>query len=150
MAQEIERKFLVNGTGWQDHVTRTVEIRQAYLARTPAMVIRVRIVDEDRALLTIKSARPGTTRSEFEYPIPLDDARRLMDLRSGQVLRKRRHVVAVGAHEWEVDVFEAPYRGLVIAELELPERDAPFERPAWLGAEVTDDWHYYNSSLAAD
>lgn len=105
MAQEIERKFLVNGTGWQDHVTRTVEIRQAYLARTPAMVIRVRIVDEDRALLTIKSARPGTTRSEFEYPIPLDDARRLMDLRSGQVLRKRRHVVAVGAHEWEVDVF---------------------------------------------
>lgn len=149
MAIEIERKFLVTGTGWRAQMRSSQFIRQAYLARTDNAAIRLRIVDGTSAFLTIKSTRPGMARTEFEYPVPVPDAEALFDLRIGLLIEKRRHIVAAGnGLAWEVDVFEGSHSGLVIAEIELPSLDTPFERPGWLGAEVTDDERYYNSSLA--
>lgn len=148
MATEVERKFLVTGDGWRDAVSHSVLIRQAYLSFTAAMAIRIRIVDDAMAFLTIKSAELGIARSEFEYPLPLDDARGLLELRTGDVVEKRRHIVRSGEAQWEIDVFEGRHAGLVIAEIELPRPDAYFERPAWLGQEVTSDPRYYNVNLA--
>jgi len=148
MATEVERKFLVSGNEWRDQVAHSVLIRQAYLSFTAAMAIRIRIVDDAAAFLTIKSAEPGLARSEFEYPVPVADAAGLIALRTGQVIEKRRHLVRIGGMQWEIDVFEGVHEGLVIAEIELPDRDATFERPPWLGKEVTGDARYYNVSLA--
>ena len=149
MATEIERKFLVAGIGWKLQSTGSYTIRQAYLALTGAATIRVRIIDDMEARLTIKSATPGAVRSEFEYPIPVHDAKELVQLRTGLLIEKRRHVVPAGSLQWEVDVFEGSHQGLVIAEIELPRADTAFERPEWLGAEVTGNARYYNAQLAA-
>ncbi len=148
MATEVERKFLVSGNEWQVEVAHSAAIRQAYLSFTPAMAIRIRIVDDAAAFLTIKSAAPGIARSEFEYPIPLADAHGLLALRAGEVIEKRRHLVRAGWAQWEIDVFEGAHAGLVIAEIELPDADVAFERPSWLGKEVTGDPRYYNANLA--
>jgi adenylate cyclase len=96
MAQETERKFLVAGKGWRKHGVRGKEIRQAYLALTNRISLRVRTVDKTKAYITIKGAESGASRPEFEYPIPLKDARSLMKLRTGRLIRKRRHVVKGG------------------------------------------------------
>ncbi len=148
MAEEIERKFLVSGAGWRSRVERSVAVRQAYLTRGDALTMRVRIFDDKDAFLTIKSAQPGMTRSEFEYVIPLADARDLIQLHTGLVIEKCRHIVRLGKDLWEVDVFEGAHAGLVIAEIELSSEDSSFERPDWLGAEVTHDPRYYNANLA--
>lgn len=149
MATEIERKFLVAGSGWQTQSTAVRRIRQAYLARTEAAVIRVRIIDDAGGVLTIKSATPGTTRAEFEYAIPLADAEDLIEMRTGLVIEKRRHLVPAGdGLTWEIDVFEGAHLGLVIAEIELPDADTAFLRPDWLGVEVTGDRRYYNADLS--
>ena len=148
MGSETERKFLVRGDGWKGQVTRSRTIVQAYLASTPAAAIRVRISDEASATLTLKSAEPGMTRSEFEYDIPLEDARQLLELRTGTTIEKRRHIVPAGSLAWEVDVFGGAHEGLVMAEIELPSQDIAFERPDWLGEEVTGDRRYYNASMA--
>ena len=148
MATEVERKFLVIGDDWKRDVSRRVSIRQAYLSFTTAMAIRVRIIDEAAAFLTIKSAGLNVSRSEFEYSIPLSDAEGLMALRTGQVIRKQRHIVPHGDAQWEIDVFEGEHAGLVIAEIELRQAGSFFERPAWLGKEVTGDPRYYNVTLA--
>src|SRR5690349_12536387 len=114
MATEIERKFLVNGDGWRDSVARSSTIRQAYLSQTGATTIRVRIVDDAKAFLTIKSPELGLVRSEFEYSIPVDDARTLLAARVGVLIEKRRHIVDAGDLRWEIDVFEGAHTGLVI------------------------------------
>ncbi len=149
MATEIERKFLVSGTGWQTLVKHSTAIRQAYLSQIGATTIRIRIVDDAEAFLTIKSPQLGPARSEFEYSIPLDDARALITLRTGIAIEKRRHIVQMGDFRWEIDVFEGAHAGLVIAEIELRDAAAAFERPQWLGEEVTGDPRYYNAYLAA-
>ncbi|HUO99660.1 MAG TPA: CYTH domain-containing protein [Rhizomicrobium sp.] len=148
MAREIERKFLVAGDGWRRSVRSAASIRQAYLARPDAASIRVRIIDEREAFLTIKSSQPGAVRAEFEYAVPMEDALHLLHLRTGLVIRKRRHIVPAGGFEWEVDVFEDEHAGLVLAELELDHRESDFERPAWIGQEVTGDPRFYNANLA--
>jgi len=148
MATERERKFLVTGEGWRGGVVRERSIRQAYLASTPHAAIRIRISDEARATLTIKSAEPGMERSEFEYDVPLEDGRAMMALRTGAVIDKRRHVVPAGDLEWEIDIFAGEHAGLVMAEIELPANDTPFDRPDWLGEEVTGDPRYYNAAMA--
>ena len=150
MAKEIERKFLVAGKDWRDRATASKAFRQGYLAETDKLVIRIRIVDEAEAYLTFKSAVRGTTRDEFEYPIPLDDARALIELHQGLVIEKRRHLVPLGGFTWEVDVFAGAHAGLVLAEIELPAEDTPFEHPDWLGREVTGERRYYNASLALE
>ena len=148
MSKEIERKFLVTGDGWREQADRGKTIRQAYLATTDDLSIRVRTIGKTKAFLTIKSEESSLTRSEFEYAIPVKHAQRLMKQRSGRLIVKRRHIVKVGKSRFEVDVFRRGLRGLVIAEIELPSEEAQFERPKWLGKEVTGKRRYYNAQLA--
>lgn len=148
MAIEIERKFLVNGDGWRLHVTRSKRIEQAYLAITEKLSIRVRIVDDVDAMLTIKSQGASTLRQEFEYTIPLSDARTLVELRVGTLLTKVRHIARIDGLDWEIDEFGGKNASLVMAEIELKSAEQQIDLPDWLGREVSDDMRYANSSLA--
>ena len=151
MGREIERKFLVRGEGWRDAVTRSRRIRQAYLGLSGKANVRVRIIDDAKARLTIKSAEAGMSRAEFEYEIPLADAEAMMELCTGTTIEKRRYSVPAdnGLH-WDIDVFEGRHRGLVLAEIELPEEGEIGALPEWLGEEVTDDERFYNAALARE
>ena len=144
VAQEIERKFLVDPS-WTPPGDG-VAFEQGYLSSHPERVVRVR-VEGTHAKLTIKGANAGVTRAEFEYAIPVDDARALLALCEQPIIAKRRHVVEYAGKRWEVDVFGGDNAGLVIAELELASEDEPYERPPWLREEVSGDARYYNSNL---
>ncbi|MDR7306245.1 CYTH domain-containing protein [Rhodoferax saidenbachensis] len=146
MAIEIERKFLVTGTAWQQ--APGVPYRQGYLNRDKTRTVRVRVAG-DAAFLTIKGVSVGATRAEFEYPIPVADAQALLALCDGPLIEKTRHVLTHEGTVWEVDVFAGDNAGLVVAEVELASEDQPFVRPDWLGAEVTHDARYFNSNLAS-
>ena len=145
MGIEIERKFLVVGDAWR--AAPAVPYAQGYLNRDKARTVRVRVV-RDQAWLTIKGVSVGATRAEFEYPIPVADAEQVLALCDGPVIRKTRRVIEHAGATWEVDEFQGDNAGLVVAEIELPSEDAAFQRPAWLGDEVTHDARYFNSSLA--
>lgn len=144
MGVEIERKFKVQ-PGWTPPGAGT-PMRQGYLALDPARTVRIRRAG-DAAWLTIKGLGDGLSRPEFEYPIPAADADALLAL-CLTILSKTRHRIPVGAHVFEVDVFDGPLAGLILAEVELRAPDEPFERPAWLAEEVTHDPAWYNSALA--
>jgi adenylate cyclase len=146
--REIERKFLVAGDAWRTLAESSRRLRQAYLAETDRAVVRVRIVDDDYAVLTIKSAEAGLSRQEFEYPLPKSDAETLIELRQGSILDKTRFHVSHEGHIWEIDVYGGENSGLVIAEIELASEDVAVEPPAWLGDEVTGDRRYYAARLA--
>ena len=145
---EIERKFLVQGSAWEAESEGGRSIRQYYLASHDRVSIRVRIEDDERASITIKSGAASLSRSEFEYSIPLADAVALAMLRRGSIIEKRRHDIRRGGAHWEIDVFAGDLAGLVLCEIELPDEKARFDRPAWLGREVTGDPTYYNARLA--
>lgn len=155
MPIEIERKFLVTSDAWRTQATRVVDMAQAYLndlatLDAGAMNVSVRVrIQGDAAFLNMKSRELGTTRQEFDYPIPVEDARALLALSVGGRIEKRRHYVEVGGRTFEVDEFLGENAGLVVAELELEDADAAFERPEWLGEEVTDQARYYNLALAS-
>jgi CYTH domain-containing protein len=146
MATEIERKFLVTSDAWRDGQSGVL-LQQGYLSRDPDRTVRVRIAGE-AAFLTIKGRSKGLTRSEFEYPLPLDEARELLALCLPPLIEKRRHEVLYGGHVWEIDEFSGDNAGLIVAELELPAEDTAFEAPPWLGREVSDDPRYFNSNLS--
>jgi len=146
MAAEIERKFLVTSDAWRDGQSGVL-LQQGYLSRDPDRTVRVRIAGE-AAFLTIKGRSKGLTRSEFEYPLPLDEARELLALCLPPLIEKRRHEVLHGGHVWEIDEFSGDNAGLIVAELELPAEDTAFEAPPWLGREVSDDPRYFNSNLS--
>lgn len=151
MAVEIERKFLVADDRWQSLATSSSAIRQGYLSEGGAASVRVRIVDDASAMLTIKSAPDREQgRLEFEYRIPVADAETLLALSARRVIAKRRHIVPAGATGlvWEVDVFEGRLAGLVLAEIELDDVRRAIALPGWIGREVTDDPRYYNEHLA--
>jgi adenylate cyclase len=145
---EIERKFLVRGDAWRELVTARKHVRQAYLAGDGKASIRVRIVDDRVATLSIKSRPAELRRLELEYPLPLLDAERLMLLRSGSVIEKIRHIVPIGDVTWEVDTFLGDNAGLAIAEVELTHTDQAVAIEAWVGHEITGQARYYNSALA--
>jgi len=154
MALEIERKFLVTSDAWRTAAHEIVSMAQGYLNDLAAMdtgamkaSVRVRIAG-DAAFLNLKSRELGHTRQEFDYPIPVDDARALLALSVGGLVDKRRHYVRHEGHLWEVDEFLGDNAGLVVAEIELGRADEAFAKPAWLGAEVTDEPRYYNLALA--
>ncbi len=148
MGIEIEHKFLVRGAAWRADAYRAVPMRQGYLVSDETRSVRVRIAG-DSAHLNIKSGTLGVTRSEYEYPIPMADARELLDrLCRKPLLEKTRHYVRYGGQVWEIDVFEGDNAGLVVAEIELAALDEQFARPPWLGEEVSHDRRYYNSCLA--
>ncbi|MBT2748224.1 CYTH domain-containing protein [Lysobacter sp. ISL-50] len=154
MGIEIERKFLVIGESWRDAAHKVVPMAQGYLNDLAAMdtgamkaSVRVRIAG-DEAFLNLKSRELGHTRQEFDYPIPVEDARGLLALSVGGMVDKRRHYVQYEGHLWEVDEFLGDNAGLVVAEIELASADAEFAKPEWAGAEVTDSVRYYNLALA--
>lgn len=148
MGVEIERKFLVTGDAWRHAAARRERMTQGYLANTSRSSVRVRRAGE-RAWLSAKSMTAAIERLEFEYAIPVADAEQMLErLCEGPLVDKVRHYVHVGAHEWEIDEFLGANAGLVVAELELDAVDEPYERPAWLGAEVTHAARYYNFNLA--
>ena len=148
MALEIERKFRVRNDGWKRHVVRARRLRQAYLSKNDRISMRVRIDGDEAATLTIKAARTCIERQEYEYAIPIADAKELLELREGAIISKTRHIVRNGGLNWEVDVFDGDNTGLVIAEIELDRADRIIELPHWIGEEVTDDRRYYNADLA--
>lgn len=147
MATEIERKFLVRDAGWRAGADAGTHYRQGYLAGSEQCSVRVRAA-ADAAWLNIKGARVGASREEFEYPVPLADARAMLDALCGdRVLEKIRYRVRHAGHVWEVDCFEGANAGLVVAEIELAAEDEPFQCPPWVGREVTGEARYYNARL---
>lgn len=148
MGQEIERKFLLRSAAWRDEVERSERIAQGYLARDDRRAVRVRLQGE-QAHLNIKYSIDGIHRLEYEYPIPLADARELLErVALRPLIDKTRHLLRRGGHLWEIDEFHAENAGLVVAEIELGSADEEFERPDWLGTEVSEDARYYNSNLS--
>ena len=146
MGVEIERKFLLIGNGWRT-LAEPVLLRQGYLCSDPVRTVRVRIEGE-AGVLTIKSKSVGATRGEWEYPIPLQEAQEMLDrLCERPLVEKYRRRIAYAGFTWEVDEFLGENAGLVVAEIELPLEDAVFDKPDWIGQEVTGDKRYYNSSL---
>jgi adenylate cyclase len=148
MSFEIERKFLVCGDEWRQAAVERMAIRQAYLAPNGKASVRIRIIDNTSATLTVKSRPVALRRLELEYPIPTLEAEALMQLRHGSVVEKMRHRLPYGDLAWEVDVFAGENSGLVIAEIELRSERQPIELPCWIGEEITGQAQYYNGSLA--
>ena len=146
---EIERKFLVLSNDFINESFGKKRIVQAYLNSNPERTVRVRI-KEDKAFLTIKGKgnSTGTTRLEWEKEIAVDDAEKLLLICELGVIDKIRHEVKVGQHVFEVDVFTGENDGLLLAEIELQFEDEAFEKPIWLGKEVTNDERYYNAYLS--
>lgn len=145
MPIEIERKFLVVGEAWRE--VPAVYYAQGYLNRDKARTVRVRIAN-NQAFLTVKGANQGARRCEFEYPIPVPDARELLCLCEQPLIEKYRRNILHAGFVWEVDEFLGENTGLVVAEIELPDESTEFERPDWVGLEVTNDSRYYNANLS--
>lgn len=147
MGTEIERKFLLRHDGWRAQIRATEWMRQGYLHTNLLSSVRVRISGE-HAFLNIKSATLDVSRLEYEYAIPVTDAAEILDrLCEKPLIEKRRHAVVVGKHLWEIDEFEGDNAGLIVAEIELQHAEEIFERPDWLGEEVSHDPRYYNVCL---
>jgi adenylate cyclase len=150
MADEIERKFLVNGEEWRSAVVGTRIIKQGYLANTDDCSIRVRVSD-DTGYISVKSAGLHIARKEYEYVIALDDAVEMLDrFCSGNRVEKTRFLVEHQGREWELDVFEGENSGLIMAEIELGAVDEEVDLPGWAGAEVSGDPRYLNSNLSTE
>ncbi len=147
MATETERKFLVKSK-FRHLAIREIKIVQTYLTIDPEKTIRLRTAD-DKAFITIKNRPSGKSisRGEWEFPIPLEDAIEMMSLCLPGKIVKSRFLIPSGRHTWEVDVFHDKNEGLVIAEIELSEEEEHFEKPEWLGEEVTGKPEYYNANL---
>lgn len=146
MATEIERKFLLSNPGILDTLEGEY-LSQGYLSHTPEAVVRVRIRGE-QGFLTVKGITTGASRLEFEYPVPRDDASQMLELCPEGRIEKTRYEIPLGKHVWEVDQFHGDNDGLIVAEIELAAEDEAFDKPDWLGEEVTGDARYYNSSLS--
>jgi adenylate cyclase len=148
MRQEIERKFLVTGE-YGSTVSHSFKIIQGFILADPRRSVRVRI-EEKRGFVNIKGMmnETGISRYEWEKEIPLDEAEELMQLCEPGIIEKTRHLVNAGKHLFEVDEFHGKNEGLVVAEIELKTEDEEFEKPEWLGKEITGDLRYYNAMLS--
>ncbi len=141
---EIERKFLVKGTTWK--TDSPIFYSQGYLNLDKERTVRIRIAGE-QAFLTIKGLSMGVMRPEFEYSVPVSDAEEMMELCMQPLINKYRHIIHCRGSKWEVDEFIGENSGLVLAELELESENQGFEKPGWLGEEVSGDERYFNSNL---
>ena len=146
---EIERKFLVLSNDFIAESFSKKRIVQAYISSNPDRTVRIRIKG-DKGFLTIKGKgnSSGTTRLEWEREIPLQDAETLLSICEGGTIDKIRHEIKVGKHIFEVDIFAGENDGLIMAEIELTAENEVFEKPTWLGEEVTNDERYYNAYLS--
>lgn len=147
MAQEIERKFLVTGD-FKSSARKSTRITQGYLSSVPERTVRVRVKGE-KGFITIKGigSESGASRFEWEKEIPVAEVQELLKICEPGVIDKTRYLVEAGPHTFEVDEFYGDNEGLTVAEVELASENEAFERPAWLGEEVTGDVRYYNSML---
>ena len=155
MGIEIERKFLPRSDAWRAAAHKVVPMAQGYLndlalVESGAMRASVRVrIEGDAAFLNIKSRELGARRQEFEYPVPVAEARALLKLCVGGLVEKHRHYVEHAGHLWEVDEFLGDNAGLVVAEIELASEDETFAQPDWVGVEATHAARYYNLALAS-
>jgi len=146
MGKEIERKFLVKESNWQKS-SKGLLIQQGYIVIRKEKVVRIRIMN-DTGYLTIKGPTTGATRNEYEYEIPMKDARQMLNnLCEKPILEKHRYKLNHGGMNWEIDIFHRDNEGLIVAEIELEYEDQKFEKPDWVDMEVTDDPKYFNSNL---
>lgn len=151
MGIEIERKFLLKNDEWKAHVTETHVIKQGYLQSgmetSQKSSVRIRITNK-LANINIKSAELSAVRQEYEYEIPLHDAQEMLtSFCGGVIIEKTRYYVPYGSHLWEIDIFDGLNAGMVMAEIELSSLDEYFDKPDWLGPEVSHDERYYNNYL---
>jgi len=147
MAKEIERKFLVDSSKLPT-LPKGYIMKQGYVP-TQGITVRARISD-DQAFLTLKGRATGLSRSEFEYPIPVEDAQQILnELCTHPLIEKTRYLIPHGNHTWELDIFEDHNQGLIVAEIELGSEDESFEKPKWITKEVSYDRKYRNSNLIA-
>jgi adenylate cyclase len=146
MGTEIERKFLIKDDSWRA-LAKGKRYRQGYLNSVKERVVRVRTIDDD-GFLTVKGITKGATRAEFEYGIPAAEADTMLDdLCEKPLIEKNRYKIELGGFIWEVDEFFGENQGLTVAEVELESEDQSFEKPEWIGEEVTGDPKYFNSNL---
>jgi len=149
MGIEIERKFLITNDNWRKDADAGTYMVQAYMSSNEKSSIRIRIIG-DAANLNIKSKTLGIERSEFEYPIPINEAKEMLDsLCDRPYIEKTRFHVMHDSHQWEIDVFTGENEGLIVAELELGSADEQFTLPDWVGNDVSDDPRYYNICLVS-
>ena len=146
MPLEIERKFLLVSDDYKVNA-KAVDIKQAYLSADENMAVRVR-VEGIQASINIKSKKSERVNHEFEYVIPLDEAQSLIRMSPYLIIEKTRHMVEYEGKTWEVDEFHGDNAELTVAEIELDDENEAFEKPPWLGEEVTADYRYLNSNLA--
>ena len=145
---EIERKFLVDVTSWNALEKKQGDLYlQGYLGIDEDKAIRVRLA-KGKGYLTIKGRSDTCAHPEYEYEIPFSDAQELIIAYCANSVEKVRYRIPVGKHVWEVDVFRGKNEGLIVAEIELNDPEEPFERPSWVGEEVTSNSRYYNASLS--
>jgi adenylate cyclase len=146
MSKEIERKFLLKNDGWRALAAGT-RYRQGYLNSAKERTVRVRTVG-DQAFLAIKGITVGATRAEYEYPIPLDDCNAMLEMLAERpLIEKLRYKVKRGDLTWEIDEFLGDNQGLIVAEVELSSENQVFDKPDWVGAEVSSDPRYFNANL---
>lgn len=147
MPTEIERKFLVTSEAWR--TGKPTLYVQGYLNRDKHRTVRIRIAG-DEAMITIKGVTIGMSRAEYEYSIPLNDAKDMLKLCEGPLIKKQRWLHTVGSLTWEIDEFLGLNEGLIVAEVELEDEGQKVALPDWVGEEVTHDDRYFNSSLSSD
>lgn len=146
MAVETEKKFLLHHLP-HDLMNKGKAIYQGYITKSKHHTVRIRISDDD-GFVTIKGPTVNAARKEFEYAVPVSDAREMLArFCPGPIIEKTRYTIGFKGFEWEIDVFKGRNKGLVVAEIELESADQPFEKPDWVGLEITHDTRYYNSNL---
>jgi CYTH domain-containing protein len=146
MGKEIERKFLLKNDAWRP-LAQGVMYRQGYLNSAKERTVRIRTVG-DKAFLTIKGITVGAVRAEYEYEIPFGECNAMLDsLAEKPIIEKNRYKIKKDGLTWEVDEFFGENAGLIVAEVELESEDQCFDKPAWVGEEVTGDPRYFNSNL---
>ena len=147
MAIEIERKFLIRNDTWKLATKTSIDIKQGYLSLEKNCTVRVRCTN-DQAFLTIKGKTSGISRKEFEYVIPREEADEILNsMCVGYIISKTRHIIELSGHRWEIDEFFGDNSGLVLAEIELQAEEEAFNKPSWLGKEVSKDPKYFNANL---
>ena len=148
MPTEIERKFLVDHQKWEALIKPTGKLyKQGYILSDEKRTVRIRVAN-DAAYITLKGASTGISRSEYEYTIPVNEGNEILNNFATSSIQKTRYNIEYAVHTWEVDVFTGDNTGLIIAEIELQNEDEQFEKPEWVGQEVSHDNRYTNASLS--
>lgn len=147
MATEIEHKYLVINDEYKTLATKQIHICQGYLSKDKERTVRIRLAN-DKAFLTIKGKNTGDTRAEYEYFIPANEAKEILQhLCLTPIIEKTRHIVEHNGNTWEIDEFHGALDGLTLAEIELPSSEYKYDIPPFIGKNVTNDARYYNSNL---